>query len=169
MGRKCFRHRPSDRFWPERGAKARRISTHPSKVEPIPRVTVMKCEMCGSRAVVHTNTVCVVQDAPPARKQRHLCEACAREGMPRLVPLLAAALVTRLRELVQFIKANNRLPSPGEPVPCGPTDPSGRDRTSGKLRALATTSGLSIGIVVVVNQALSLPTHIRVDEHTRVH
>jgi hypothetical protein len=69
----------------------------------------MKCELCGADAAVHIAEV----DVARTQVQRHLCWACAqRMGLPVSAELADAA--SRLRGMAQFMKANNRMPSPGE-------------------------------------------------------
>jgi hypothetical protein len=74
----------------------------------------MKCEVCGADAAVHVAEVHVAG----GQVERHLCSACAlRMGLPVSAGMADAA--SRLRGLAQFIRANNRMPQPGELLQLG--------------------------------------------------
>jgi hypothetical protein len=70
----------------------------------------MTCEVCGAPVSVFTNSVCTVNDGPEHHHQSRLCETCARKKWPGFIP----SLVPGFRKLIEFMKINNRMPSPGE-------------------------------------------------------
>ncbi len=91
----------------------------------------MNCEVCGADTTIH---ITELQDDGTS-VERHLCHMHAVEvGLSLPSEQQAIAMVPRIRTLVEFLRANGRMPSPLElPHPGGFTDLSDEELGSDEL------------------------------------